>query len=974
MVENFNLMKTQNFLPKIAILAVIFVMTSPLRSQVCLNGVSTHPLNPANQDPSYPSSNNLWLNNFDFGLNNGFSFSDIFLNPSAGWSIPDFTSPAQFQMLSPFTPGGVPGTSHLSQAVPFQNRDFHWEDGWELLYLGIGYYPNGHPLHIAPANSPISSPAAVYDSRIPYMIYYNRYTGLIRLFAGLITPFGTVQSLAVDLTMNTGNVAAEPPEKYTGLLRHLGNYDTPLDQPTAFRGQRGVNATGFNAGTSFNHRVWYVYDFQVGYDPCTCYSQSQLNFEFNAVEESDISLYGRMITLEENLVDANGNVIYNQDFLTASSIVSQDPNGYIMRKSLDGLVEDYRESLRIYNEQMENRQFGRSGWFRDVLGDLQSTIVGAGVNLVPGGQIAEWMVKKNLNLGVDSSNVEKLVKSGSKALMGGAYNFLSNQVFGENVQPVRPSRPVASFSEMRFSGGITTTNSSPLNGFWTPGSNYSGLDFTPHNYRAYNEVLGLYATLKTPQNQFLRKSAPVTETIHNIVSTLSSNINPNGVCFVNVTGYTLDSIVWKSQSVEQQLFIKLKEPLQYALNAALDFNSEKTKVFVSYAITLETSDNLFNPSLPVNIQRIDSLIIEEDEATNLWIMHDISRNTAPTTKGARRRVQLNSGWYDSQDAANLLFGSQLKTTIYYRERFHEFTPLCGDNYSFNASIPAINSHELPLKITKVEMKVMADMYFDQLSFTEEEINTTQVFTYLLFDEPTGIDLFDVQGNYISPQQEASFVKMYPGELTIESNIITGTSPEVTHITQDFQIIVAAESVIIDVPVAGAIVIPPSNGPLVRIEAFEQIHMQPGAQLSQNLNLRINKQAYGMAPSTPATQTQLSSFCASSSYNAQNFVPVQMMSAPLATIEPVLDIPLERLKTAELILFPNPARSELTIQTQGAGIDRLSIYDTASRPVMQATPGGQHLYQMDISRLAPGVYIVRAECAGEVLTQKLVVAR
>jgi hypothetical protein len=87
------------------------------------------------------------LNSFDFGANNGLSFSDIFLNPNAGWAIPDFTSPAQFQMLNPFTSGGALGASHLSQAIPFTNRDFHWEDGWVLLWLTAGFYPNGDSIN-----------------------------------------------------------------------------------------------------------------------------------------------------------------------------------------------------------------------------------------------------------------------------------------------------------------------------------------------------------------------------------------------------------------------------------------------------------------------------------------------------------------------------------------------------------------------------------------------------------------------------------------------------------------------------------------------------------------------------------------------------------------------------------------------------------------------------------------------------------
>jgi hypothetical protein len=119
-------MKQIRNLPTQLLIGVFCLALSFITSaQVCINGVSTNPLNPTNADPDYLFSNNLWLNSFDFGLNNGASFSDVFLNPSAGWSIPDFTASAQFQMLSPFTSGGVPGTPHLSQAIPFQNRDFH---------------------------------------------------------------------------------------------------------------------------------------------------------------------------------------------------------------------------------------------------------------------------------------------------------------------------------------------------------------------------------------------------------------------------------------------------------------------------------------------------------------------------------------------------------------------------------------------------------------------------------------------------------------------------------------------------------------------------------------------------------------------------------------------------------------------------------------------------------------------------------
>ncbi|MCA1761888.1 MAG: T9SS type A sorting domain-containing protein [Flavobacteriales bacterium] len=74
------------------------------------------------------------------------------------------------------------------------------------------------------------------------------------------------------------------------------------------------------------------------------------------------------------------------------------------------------------------------------------------------------------------------------------------------------------------------------------------------------------------------------------------------------------------------------------------------------------------------------------------------------------------------------------------------------------------------------------------------------------------------------------------------------------------------------------------------------------------------------------------------------------------------------------MYPNPASYTLTIQSQGNGIDGLTIFDAATRPVIQKTPNGSNLFQLDIHNLSPGVYIVRADCGGEILTEKLVVAK
>jgi hypothetical protein len=67
-------------------------------------------------------------------------------------------------------------------------RDFNWQDGWELLWMNTGYYPNqsttNHNGNINFSDNNriypfVSNPA---HSRYPYIILYNKYRGTMRMF------------------------------------------------------------------------------------------------------------------------------------------------------------------------------------------------------------------------------------------------------------------------------------------------------------------------------------------------------------------------------------------------------------------------------------------------------------------------------------------------------------------------------------------------------------------------------------------------------------------------------------------------------------------------------------------------------------------------------------------------------------------------------------------------------------------------
>lgn len=956
-----------------------------MQGQNCENASSTNPSNPSNEDELFNNYTNPWLNTFDIGKNNGISFNLIKLNPTAGWDDAGLSSSDTLKMFNPFDIGSSPNAPYLSNpSGNMLNRDWHWEDGWELLYLGTGFYPDGSPVNTFDPSRPVYESQPVLNAKVPYMIYYNRYKGIIRVFVGVFVPFGSAQDITVDLQLNRSLSDNQENPVYNGLLRHLNSFDSPLDQETTVINHRGVNST-----VDFNIRKWYSYDFQVGYDPCVCGKQSVLDFTLSAVQTSNVSLYGRMISVEEPLADANGKPIYNQDFLTATSILEQDPNGYVLKSSLDSLIGDYQKNLTIYKEQMADREFGKIGWIGDMLKKNKKILIGGATGLVPTLEIAEWLIEKKLNTdgdwgssstaNIDTSKVKKFVINSSKGILGQGFDFLSSQIFDD--KPVRPSRPVATFSEMRFSGDIITTNSTTLQGFMTPGSNFYSGGLTAFNYPAYNEALGLYATLRTPKIQYWSKHSPITETDSSVVVVDSTDFDGP---IIFVPQYVrVDSTVYKSKTIEQEIYIKIKEPIEYALNNALDFDMKKTKVYVSFQVVLENAKTFPNAAYQYP-NRVDSTINLFSDSTNLWSLHDIAQ-TSSTQHPAKRRVELVSGWSKIQDVANLLFGTQFSTTIYYNEYYNKNYTEGGENWwnphlnYFSEEVPLITEETLKYRPVKITMKIMADMYFDQLGYSGNEINTTQIFTYLIFDESKDVDLIGDQENYLTDIQANDFlngfVQMFPGVLTIQSDIITPQSPEVIWPNNKIDpFLVRAEQIKIDKVVKG----PNGNpyDPLVQIVAHDNIRLLPGAHIKPSIVLKIDKAIYEIPEAHPAMENEITQFC-DNSYNANTLAShlqkPNSENSDRKLQHKEMDVAYQN---SNISIHPNPANFQVRITSTSKPISEVKIFDLSGRSLIHKKTGKVDIKQveLDINTLQSGVYIVQTICGDEHSTQKLVVGK
>jgi hypothetical protein len=129
---------------KTIITILTIIATNVLVAQCDTSRISTNPANPINTNlntlmEKYNKTINPFRNTWDWGANSDNSFNTILLNMSAGFTLNNFNG----VMVSPFSTNIPSEYSYLNQnaALP-ENCDIHWQDGWELMFMNLGFFPN----------------------------------------------------------------------------------------------------------------------------------------------------------------------------------------------------------------------------------------------------------------------------------------------------------------------------------------------------------------------------------------------------------------------------------------------------------------------------------------------------------------------------------------------------------------------------------------------------------------------------------------------------------------------------------------------------------------------------------------------------------------------------------------------------------------------------------------------------------------
>ncbi len=933
----------------------------------CIKGISTNPNNSINKefDTRFPGLINPLKNKFNWGItnfSNGVSnFKPIELNPSSGWNFIT-TNPNSIYIRNPFGEEGVAGekTDYKYILDPYLkdnsasifDRDYHWENGWELLYLNTGFFPNGDPYHLVNPNSIAQVIEPLISRSAPYFILYNRYTGKMRYFVNILK--GSNDNQINQVLFSFKHDVALLGNNSSGIFRNTANFDRPLDVPTT---QNGASTRGIYTS---DDTKFHTSDVQLSYDPCVCNYASEITFDINKITESTLNLYGREL---ETTVPASA---VSPDFLDQSSINQAAGSGSgqtLLYKKTATMFEDYQKQLDNYNNKLKDYNSSENKMKRTVI-ELTKTALLSGVpTALPEQATRNFILKYGNNLignlyKIDTSTAAFWYKEGIKAsqkILGEQFDFLSMSLFEDALKkPEAPTMPTATLKEMRITGSIKTSVTNKVATVKTPGTLHrykSNTELGLVNGAVYNEAVGLFALLEMPKIILYNKQ--VTDVSGN-TTVPSSYISYNGYQVPQFDTYFF---------ANTETFIKLAEPLKYRFNHVLDFNWDKTNVQAVFIIEMFQNDNAYNTinnAFP-HADNFYSDFENNNQNTNFNLKHNYFYNNIINKEYV-------SPWMQIQNI----------TTKYFKtlsNRQAGITSLFSNQILEGNNKNIVNNFKqnFPLKIKSIKLKIMAEMYFKSKNHKGGEINTNQVFTYLLYD---AANPQAQTSNITYASSEVDFYKATPGKVVLYTSTIGPTSPSVTSVVGNSIYINATE----EIEIRGHISV--QSGYKLFIQSHKQVRVFAQSKVDAEITLRVLSRFDPIAPSYEVSEEELRNFCSASSgkYKAN------ILLYGLKQIDESSENAVNNHATngQHFQLMPNPA-------TDKVHITYLTQKELSIKQVVLTNALGVRVYNQNIEHaetlnalqnielntenLSAGLYIVTTILSNrQTLNEKLIIAK
>lgn len=402
-------------------ICIIFLPMGELWGQCDPPYITTNPDAPENDENSSKKNTFFDWRSANFNLNyspNGFLI--------------------QTTIPSPFNQTNNSEVDHL-----YLSNDFKPIDGWELIHRDLGYEDNGTPKT---------------DLVNPYLILYNKFTGILRVFIAIGARENDYDACEFKLAFNTSN-------KKTALFAHS---ETIMEPVKTFSSD-----VVFSSVSRFlnEDKKWMVAEFRMAYDPCTCNNPSRLQLEALLTDSAKIVLSGSSLgKITAAKIDNKSGSVDQFKFKTAVSKVGTSvKSGQKTYKSIQGFISKF---------------------------DTLYTTIGN----IPLGLTAKPKMKEGLeSIGLALTKSDFL-KGGLLAIphIGAAISAFSSFVSGAKSSPQQVAfGPLAIETQMKFDGFISSQKLYKEVIVNNPGSPQSA---SPGNrYPYYNEVMGVMNVLERPK-------------------------------------------------------------------------------------------------------------------------------------------------------------------------------------------------------------------------------------------------------------------------------------------------------------------------------------------------------------------------------------------------------------------------------------------------------------------------------------------
>jgi hypothetical protein len=922
------------------ILLIAIIVSSKIVVAQCDNNVSTNPSAPTNNalPDVQPDTQGTIPYQLDTRYLNGFDW----VNGNAGLPNQEYSLFNMFYNSNqPYTTMTNIQDANLTGYYGYLNKILgndlmRIQNGWELMLVNLGWYPN---------NTPHSS--TVFNS-IPYLAFYNKFTGILRVFVQFgdnQTPPNSINGVRIDLKYFTPNSTST---NVSGILRLSGGKDRALNLPTT------NNIITTIAPKEGQANFWMSGDFQLTYDPCVCLHITQLDLTFNFFSETDFKLHGRGIEVQETLI--NNTSILDKDFLSnVDADLTDKEGGLVIYENINKLIDDYIAKMNAYDQKLAAVQKHNEKVKENLLiAKAVKKIVTVGISAAIGTPPILDLQTKLSNLFFDDTTkksrdkVKKIFDKFS-GLVGTQIDTYVSKNFVLQNAPQKPIAPTANFSEMYFSG--TLTNSSIARGpkFITPGSFKNNVSIDPITNQPINDILELpyqdvygYPVYNQPVGIFALLEEPIFEK-----SEFSKIELPNNN-FINTTN---------------KIQFKLKSPLKYTFNPALNIQNKSVEAMLVIK-TINNANFLPSPSFEII-----------DKSINLF-SNEINTYKNDTLFMFNQPLFQTGSFLKKSDTIN--FNSEfipidaLNKFIFELGTFEN----TASNSVINNEIAPISANSLVRGIwdtISLQLKLKVNVQFAGTNTDGNPNNFTYIFTYEIGENNIILNNTEI---YPSLANSIADIYQYKEDLDFSNIVFNGTPVEGCELTGTLYTCQAWN----DIKINGNL--STDNGYTVKIIAGNQIETFPESVISPEISLSILPVLDYSQPMPEATPTYVASFCskqnpAGENYQADTYNKTALDSLFESQNGVNNQTDLAIIKTENELdfqLYPNPSSNITTVVLEGneSSIATISILDVMGKEQSITIQSKQNQFQFDVSSLAKGMYFVKINTIGASKTKQLIV--